>query len=436
MRIPSKPQKRWYLIAITVISILAIAALFLCNHRRIAVEGKVVVCIPVYGQSLALGEEATRITDISHLAKNNQERIVTENLDDQFGYFDNNSFKQSLKKILHYQKRSFELSIYGMAESLVAQLGPDTIICTFPGGQGATALANLSKGTPPYERFLSDLKKSQLRAKKSGADFFVGGLCFMQGESDIADYPDTDYRQLLLKFRDDINHDIKAITHQQTDIPIICYQANALTRAPKFNQYNYSCPETKVPQTFVDLLREDTSFWASGPTYPYSVVREAVHIDGVGQKCIGHLAALSAIRILRRQPRILGLLPQSVQLSDSNVVVIRFNVPCPPLVLDTIQVRKADHYGFQVITPDNKDIAESILVDSLSVAIKCAASPVGCRVRYAVNGDYMKSGNLHGPRGNLRDSQGEKLQVNIQGNAYPLHNWAYQFDEYIDKESK
>lgn len=436
MRNPSKPQKRWRLTAIIIISILAVATFLLYPHRRIAVEGKVIVCIPVYGQSLALGEEATRITDISHLAEHNQWRIVTENLDDRFGYFDNNSFKQSLKKILHYQKRSFELSIYGMAESLVGQLGPDTIICTFPGGQGATALAHLSKGTPPYERFLSDLKKSRLRAKKSGADFFVGGLCFMQGESDIADYPSTDYKQLLLKFRDDINRDIKTITHQQTDVPIICYQANALTRAPQFNQYNYQSREAKVPQAFVDLLRQDTSFWASGPTYPYPVVREAVHIDGVGQQCIGRLAAISAISILRHQPRIQGLLPQSIQISDSNAVVVRFNVPCPPLVLDTIQVRKADHYGFQVITPLNEDIAESILVDSLSVTIKCTASPAGCRVRYAVNGDYMKSGNQHGPRGNLRDSQGEKLKACIQGKTYPLHNWAFQFDEHIDKESK
>ena len=83
------------------------------------------------------------------------------------------------------------------------------------------------------------------------------------------------------------------------------------------------------------------------------------------------------------------------------------------MVFDTIQVRKADHYGFSVINKDNIDIANTITVDSTTVRITCTAPPAGCKVRYAVNGDYMKSGNLHGPRGNLRDAS---------------DNWCYQFD--------
>ena len=38
---------------------------------------KVVVCIPVYGQSLALGEEAVRITDFDSLRLKYNDRIVT-----------------------------------------------------------------------------------------------------------------------------------------------------------------------------------------------------------------------------------------------------------------------------------------------------------------------------------------------------------------------
>ena len=429
---PIKKSKQKYILIILIILVIIIFCHY-SFHNRINVKGKIILCIPVYGQSLALGEEASRITDISRFSKDNQERVVTENLDGQFGFFDNNSFKQSLKKLLHYQKRSFELSVYGMSASLVQQLDSDTIICTFPGGQGATTLAHLSKGSQPYQQFLSNIKKAFLLAQKGHCTrFYVPAICWMQGESDIADYPDTDYQQLLLQFKDDINNDVKAITHQSEDVRLICYQPNALTRAPQFKQDAYHLQESQVPQTFVNLLRKDTLFWASGPTYPYAVVREVVHIDGVGQQHIGHLAATSAMGILRHQPRFLGLLPLSTHVSDSNVI-IRFNVPCPPLVLDTFLVRRADLYGFQVITPSNKNIAEQILVDSLNVTIRCMASPVGCRVRYAVNGDYMKSGNRHGPRGNLRDSQGEKIKFNIQGKSYPLHNWAYQFDEYIEK---
>ena len=82
-------------------------------------------------------------------------------------------------------------------------------------------------------------------------------------------------------------------------------------------------------------------------------------------------------------------------------------------MLDTIQVRKAENYGFSIINKENKDILSSIAIDTSTVRITCIEPPIGCKVRYAVNGDYMKSGNQHGPRGNLRDSLG---------------NWCYQFD--------
>ena len=77
---------------------------------------KVVVCIPVYGQSCALGEDATRITNFDSLRIKYNGRIVTEKLDYSFGFYDSDSrFKQLIKRILHYDKKAFELSVYGMA---------------------------------------------------------------------------------------------------------------------------------------------------------------------------------------------------------------------------------------------------------------------------------------------------------------------------------
>lgn len=424
-----KKTRIGWLLALAVL--VAIGIYIAIDARKTDVSGKDVVCIPVYGQSLALGEEAERITDFSQLAEQSHDRIVTENIDNKYGYFDGSSLKQYLKRLFHYRKRSFELSVYGMAESLTQQLGTDTVICTFPGGQGATALAQLSKGTPPYDRFISDIAKACRVARKGQCrSFTVPAVCFMQGESDIADYPDTDYQQLLLRFKDDINRDIKAITQQTDDVRIITYQANALSRGQHFQANSYECVETRVPQTFVHLLLTDTLFWACGPTYPYPAVREVVHIDGASQKQMGCLEALSALAILRHQQRITGLLPTAFEASDSSVT-IAFSVPCPPLVFDTVQVSKAPHYGFSVITPDNRDIAAAVIVDSTSVHIRCSESPKGCKVRYAVNGDPMKSGNQHGPRGNLRDSQGRYLQATIAGQCRPLHNWAFQFDHAV-----
>ena len=71
--------------------------LLLCSCAQKESSPKTVLCIPVYGQSLALGEEAERITDFDSLASYANGRIVTENLDHTFGYFDNDDTKQWLK---------------------------------------------------------------------------------------------------------------------------------------------------------------------------------------------------------------------------------------------------------------------------------------------------------------------------------------------------
>ena len=371
-----------------------------------------VLCVPVYGQSLALGEEAERITDFDTLANYANGRIVTENLDHKYGFFDNDELKQYVKKLVDYKKRSFELSVYNMAKEIANATGSDTLICIFPGGQGATAIANLSKGTPPYQKFMEDIQTAYEEATDNGWEFIIPAICWMQGESDIVDYPDTDYQQMLKQIREDMNVDINNMTHQKNNIPFICYQANSLTRAEKFNANAFDCRETYVPQTFVNLLKTDENFWASGPTYPYTCVNEIIHIDAIGQQKIGALAAKSVLSILRGKDRFCGLIPISITAEDT-IATIRFNVPYPPLIIDTLQVAKAENYGFSVINKENKNIICSIFVDGSTVRITCSESPIGCKVRYAVNGDFMKSGNQHGPRGNLCDSSG---------------NWCYQFD--------
>ena len=58
-------------------------------HDRPSLEGhKTVICIPVYGQSYALGEEAKRITNYDSLRFNYDGRIVTEKMNYVFGYYD------------------------------------------------------------------------------------------------------------------------------------------------------------------------------------------------------------------------------------------------------------------------------------------------------------------------------------------------------------
>lgn len=398
-------------------------------HDRPTLEGrKTVICIPVYGQSYALGEEAKRITNYDSLRIKYDGRIVTEKMNYVFGYFDHSSrLKQFVKRLLHYDRKAFELSVYGMAESLITELGNDTILCIFPGGHGLTDIKGLMKPVGPYMKFIEEIDYAYQKAHELGWDFQIPAICWMQGESDIADYPNTDYKELFHQMYNDLNTDIKQITHQTNDIRIICYQSSALTKGDRFKNNNYSGTESKTPEIQMELVRDDSMFWAMGPTYPYDYLREALHIDAIGQKRIGDLAAKSALAIIRNEPCFIGLVPLETKV-DGNTVSIIFNVPTPPLCFDTVQVMKADHFGFNIIRQDNTDIISDVVLKGDTVVITCQESPIGCKIRYGVNGEFRKGGRLHGSRGNLRDSQGETRRVTIDGKAYPQDNWCYIFD--------
>lgn len=413
------------LLLLVCICIYTVAVFY---HDHCSLEGhKTVICIPVYGQSLALGEEAVRITDFDSLIIKNDGRIVTECLDYGFGFINDSICKQHLKKFLRYRKRSFELSLYSMAETLVSQLGEDTMICIFPGGKGMSCIDSINKPNPVYKKFLYEIRYAFEESQKRGWDFFVPAICWMQGESDIIDYTNVDYKKRLKEFCSDVNQDIKAITHQKENIRMICYQSNVLTRAENFEANNYKCVEMNTAQAIVDLIKEDTLFCASGPTYPYTFINEKLHIDAIGQQHIGNLDAIAVMNLLKGRGKTFGLIPRSVS-TQGNDVLIHMNVPCPPLIIDTISVLHVEHYGFSVISENNENILSSVKLEGDTIRLTCSKSPLICRVRYAVNGEKMKSGRFHGPRGNLRDSQGKKLFFSIEGKRYFLNNWCYQFD--------
>lgn len=403
----------WFLY---IIGVLGLACYIYNKVSRKNYGHKVVVCIPVYGQSYALGEEATRITDFDSLRIKYNGRIVTEQLDYTFGYFDHSSqFKQWIKRILHYDKKAFELSVYSMAEDLATELGEDTIVCIFPGGHGMNTIQQLMKPAEPYNKFIKEIATAYDKAQERGWEFVVPAVCWMQGESDIVEYPDYDYKEYFHRMYNDLNTDIKNVTHQKENIRIICYQASTITKGLRYKPNNYDGTEAKTPTAQMELIRDDSLIWASGPTYPCDFVNESLHIDAAGQQTIGKLAAKSALGIIRNQRRIVGLVPMAFH-TEGNDIRIDFNVPNPPLCFDTIQVRKMANYGFNVVRRDGKDVISDVLIDNNSVVIRCVESPKDCKLRYGVNGEFLKGGRWKGSRGNLRDSQG------------PLQNWCLLFE--------
>lgn len=414
-----------FLLTLIVVAILILSGLTYYIYNKVTPYNyghKVVVCIPVYGQSYALGEDAKRITDFDSLRIKYKGRIVTEHMGHVFGYFDHSSrYKQYLKRLLHYDRKAFELSVYSMAESLASQLGEDTLICIFPGGHGMNTIQELMKPVDPYNKFIAEIAHANHEAMRRGWKFYVPAVCWMQGESDIVEYPDYDYKEYFHRMYNDLNTDIKAITGQKEDIRIISYQTTTITKGLKYKPNHYDGVEARTPTSQMELVRDDSLIWASGPTYPYDFVNESLHIDAVGQQSIGFLAAKSVMGILRNEKRFIGLVPIKYEIDD-NDIRISFNVPEPPLCFDTINVCKADNYGFCVVRKDDTDIISDVFIEQNTVVVKCAESPRGCKLRYGINGKPLKGGKINGSRGNLRDFQ------------RPLSNWCYLFEVDLIKK--
>ncbi|MGN0221181.1 MAG: sialate O-acetylesterase [Prevotella sp.] len=407
-------NKQWaWLIALAMAMVCGLAA---CDDGT---KPKVVVCVPVYGQSLALGEEAELVTDIGRLSEKWNGRLVGEGLDDGFGYYEDYGWKRRVKRLVRYGNRRYENSAYSMGETLAGALGKDTMVCVFADGRGATPISRLAKGSEPYHALLQDIRKSYEKAREKGMEFFVPALCWMQGESDMFDYTRVDYQTWLRQFSVDINRDVKEITGQERDVRIVSYQSCCLPKCYQFLPESYDCYEISVPQAQMQLIREDTLFVAGTPVYFLDFVDDRLHLDGKSQAMVGRYNAAAVLDIVRSGYSDRGLYPVSIE-GEGCTVVIAFNGRGRLLELDTVSVAKVQNYGFSVITPDNKDIARKAGITGNAVMIECSDSTNGCRVRYGANGEKNKSGRRLGARGNL-----------VRRDASGLPSWCYMFDEPV-----
>ena len=415
-----KWNSKWaWIFAMAIMVLLGLTA---CDNGG---KPKVVVCVPVYGQSLAMGEEAELVTDIDGLSSKWDGRLVGEGLNDGFGYYEDRSWKKKIKRLIRYGNRRYENSAFAMGESLAGAFGKDTMVCVFADGRGGTAISHLIKGSYPYDALIQDIQKSYDEARKKGMEFIVPAVCWMQGESDMFDYTRVDYRKLLRQFAADVNRDVKSITGQKRDVKIVGYQSCCLAKCYKFVPENYECYEISVPQAQMQLIRDDSCFVAGTPVYFLDFVDDRIHLDGKSQTVVGRYNAAAVLDILRYGYSDRGLYPVDIKI-EGKIAIIDFNKNdskelvdnSGKLEFDTINVNKVKNYGFSVITPENKDIAEKVTIVDDKVVIECNADAKGCRVRYGANGEKNKSGRRLGARGNL-----------LRRNSSMMPEWCYMFDE-------
>ncbi|WP_435656043.1 hypothetical protein [Brucella pituitosa] len=283
---------------------------------------------------------------------------------------------------------------------------------------GGQPIGNLSKGSSTYTYLMQCIEQGYARARELGKTFSVPALHWWQGEGNYALGPvdKATYLSALRKLRSDIDADIRAMIPNHPPVFLIVNQS--LSHGVKQQ------PLPSVDLAMLEAGLNDPFIVLAGPMYAYPAADNG-HYTARSYKHMGAIAGLAYKRTVIDGKKWLPLHPLE-KIYQGNTAVIRMHVPVKPLVLDTALVNDPGNYGFTAVGPGG----EARTISSVSIIgpdrIKLTADGAIGEVRYAWQGGIF-TGPLTGPRGCLRDSQGETTRLDPDGLNLPLHNWCSLF---------
>ncbi|HBC7877577.1 TPA: hypothetical protein RUT95_001345 [Klebsiella oxytoca] len=301
-------------------------------------------------------------------------------------------------------------------------------------GRGGTQIVNLSKGSASYQRALDHVTNSMRLANAAGRTFAELAILWTQGESDIgAGVSRQSYYNLLSQYISDMLADTVTITGQDYTPFFISYQLAS------HRQYSKTTPSIALAQRDVALTGLSR---LSHPAYIGDYV-DNVHGTNQTYLMFAKYYGRAVHKLLQDnqsgKPPGMHWLDKIGETRQGNIINLQFNVPHPPLVLDTTWVTLTENYGFYIrdMNTSNFDVLDIISSVELAgpdrVRIICTRPLLDNeQVTYGwgKSGDPLTTGRSSGPRGNLRDSEGDlpgESYTDSAGTLRKLHNWCVIF---------
>jgi len=196
-----------------------------------------------------------------------------------------------------------------------------------------------------YRTSLDDARRAVEQAAARGMKFRIAALYWMQGEGNggptggivptrwDAEIPRPAglewYRDQLIAYRKQWSADLAAITGQQGEIPMFTYQTLGpageaqLMAADAHRQIHLVGPHYAVPS-------------ALNSRKPDGRTGDAIHLSADGERWWGEQVGKVMHRVLHLGEKWAPLRPRRAWLDDTlTSIVIDFQVPRPPLVIDT-----------------------------------------------------------------------------------------------------
>lgn len=287
------------------------------------------------------------------------------------------------------------------------------IIGTAP-GEGAKSLDQLKKGTVYYQNLIDAVTYAKAIADTEHKIYTVDAISWIQGTLDP-----SGLNQLQL----DLNADIKAITGQTNDVKLLTWQ------------YEVHNVNSDYYAAYVGIHNTNPNIVCTFPGYIIPHIDDGegaannIHFTSIGNVIAGEYMGIAFKRLVLEGVDWNPLIPTEAKIVGNNLI-IKFNVPCPPLQIDTFYVETITNYGFQLFDQNGNEKNISVsLFGTDSVKIYCGSGVANTdQIRYAYNpqNNYDSYCKTDIARGNICDSQSLK---SICGR--PLRNYLVAFKKTV-----
>ena len=294
-------------------------------------------------------------------------------------------------------------------------------------GEGGRSVTYLSKGGGRYADLLKQVAGAMSTANKMGQSYSVWAIAWTQAEQDYEENTTRQsYLQTLIKLHDDLKIDIKKITNQKFEPPLICYQVAS--------HRHYKKLRNDLALALLDASLQRNDVMIACPMYQFEYASDSLHLIAESSQMLGKYYARALDYVLKTGKKWQPLQVKNL-LVQGRIIDIEFNKS--GLVLDTTLVAQTANYGFDIWQGDvlQNIIASVAIVDKSRVRIVLNATlPENAILTYARgrDGDPYKSGNTDGARGNLRDSNGDTDNYTDRVGKKYMHNWCVAFESKLN----
>lgn len=334
-------------------------------------------------------------------------------------------------------------NVLPMYNALLSENPGNQVFIHAPFAAGGRPFAEISKGTVPYQNGVTFVQLGNDAATGVGKPYIFKFLTFEHGETDNdngSSQNPGDYLSMMTPYFAGLQVDFLTITGQASAFCEVIGQVGSRvdTKAGGVDEQGNPSGETEVVQSYSVPATDQLAYVRAnpgkaimyGPKYPLNWLYSdgtLSHINADGKVLQGEYTAQAIYWHLyddTKKGTWTGLKAKSLALNGSMLDVV-FDVPYPPLVIDTTTIADCPGRGFSL--QDGSATVQSVEVvgnETIRLTLDQAPSSSDHLLVGFTNTTENSNGDVY-PLVCVRDSSEKKSRwITRSGAPFPLYNWA------------